>query len=216
MADVPLTLRVVSRAFRSVLDADQGTPLHPWELIHRQAPLDLLAFPILPAPGAATSPARRRRTDQTATPTLDPRKPRRPAGTRTETLSPAAERVANAIVQAIDCPTDLRTLNAWGQRIGVSRGALRVWCTAANVSARSCLDFLRVLRAVVVSDREDWDLLRVLDVIDQRTLTQLLNRGGMKDVRRQRPSVRDFLTRQHFIQDPLLIAAVKRRLQDHL
>lgn len=131
-------------------------------------------------------------------------------------ISHSAERVANAIVLGTSSPTDLRTLNAWGQHVGVSRGALRVWCTAAGAPARSCLDFLRVLRAVLLPAHEPWDLLSILDVVDQRSLTQLLDRGRVRDMRQHKPSIGDYLARQRFIRDDRLIHAVTRRLHGRL
>ena len=83
----------------------------------------------------------------------------------------------------------------------------------SGASARSCLDFLRVLRAVVVSRNQSWDLLSVLDVVDQRTLTQLLERGSVPPaVSQGRPSVHDFLTRQRYIRDERLVQAVARQM----
>lgn len=217
MADAPLTLRVIPRMFQSVLgDSISLMPSRSPREPVTPTTSDPLAFVPLSVPVTATigSAPLPGEVERTATPPRRlPRLAKPAAGSRAVALSHSAERVAHAIVQATDSPADPRTLNAWGQHVGVSRGALRVWCTAAGVSARSCLDFLRVLRAVLVSEREDWDLLDVLDVVDQRTLVQLLDRGGIRDMRRRRPSVRDFLARQRFIDDERLISAVKRQLK---
>jgi hypothetical protein len=130
-----------------------------------------------------------------------------------DAVSHSAARVAHAIVLATTSPADVRTLNAWGQRVGVSRGALRVWCQAAGVSARSCLDFMRVLRAILVADAVRWDLLSILDVVDKRTLTQLLERGNVRELcGTGRPSVQEFLKRQEYIRDRRLVDAVALKL----
>ena len=118
---------------------------------------------------------------------------------------------------ATNSPTDPRTLSAWGQSVGVSRGALRVWCTAAHVQARSCLDLLRVLRAIVLSGNRGWDLFSALDVVDERSLVRLLNRGGMRELSRSEkpPPVSDFLTAQRFVENPQVVQAVLRRLNEN-
>lgn len=129
-------------------------------------------------------------------------------------VSHAAERLANAIVMATSSPADPRTLAAWGQRVGVSRGALRVWCAAAGVSARSSLDFLRILRAVIQTQNGAWDLFGVLDIVDERSLARLLHRGGIGHIleRTQPPSVGEFLKLQRFVKNADLIQAVSNRL----
>ena len=141
--------------------------------------------------------------------------------TRTVNLDPehavvshSADRLAKAIVLATKSPSDPRTLTAWGQQVGVSRGALRVWCKAAGVPARSSLDFLRVLRAVVLSAHQTWDLLSILDVVDHRSLLKLLDRGGVRELcRKKPPTIDQFILRQHFLNNPQVLQAVTRRLK---
>src|SRR5262249_32937784 len=99
---------------------------------------------------------------------------------QTERVSHAAERLADAIVLAARAPADPRTLSAWGQHVGVSRGTLRVWCRAARTPARASLDFLRMLRAVQLSQNQGWDLFSVLNVIDERSIGRLLERGRLR------------------------------------
>lgn len=95
----------------------------------------------------------------------------------------------------------------------MSRGALRVWCQAAGVPARSCLDFLRVLRAVMLPGDQAWDLLSMLDVVDQRSLLNLLDRGGVRELcREKRPTLAEFVHAQRFLTNQQLIQAVTRRL----
>jgi hypothetical protein len=129
-------------------------------------------------------------------------------------VSHAAARLASAIVVATASPTDPRTLTRWGQAVGVSRGALRVWCKAAGVQARQCLDFLRVLRAIVQSTDRDWDPFNLLDVVDQRSLVRLLNRGGVEQLWRSErlPTIDEFLQRQRFLENADIVEAVSRRL----
>jgi hypothetical protein len=129
-------------------------------------------------------------------------------------ISHAADRLAKAIVMATNSPSDPRTLSAWGQTVGVSRGALRVWCAAARMPARSCLDFARVLRAVVIATGHTWDLFSALDVVDRRSLVRLLDRGGVRELSStgQPPTIGQFLTTQRFLDNPQVIEAVSERL----
>ena len=133
-------------------------------------------------------------------------------------ISHAADRLAKAMVVATNSPSDPRTLAAWGQTAGVSRGALRVWCAAARTSARSCLDFVRVLRAVILAETQTWDLFSTLDVVDRRSLVRLLDRGGLRELSHSAkpPTVDEFLRIQRFLENPDVIAAVSRRLSDRL
>jgi hypothetical protein len=137
-------------------------------------------------------------------------------GSEPAVVSHSADRLARAIVVATSSPTDPRTLAAWGQAIGVSRGALRVWCQAAGVPARSCLDFVRVLRAVILSQNHAWDLFGTLDVVDKRSLIRLLDRGEVPELSRSEkpPTVDQFLTDQKFLQNPQVVQSVSRRLNE--
>jgi hypothetical protein len=121
--------------------------------------------------------------------------------------------LAAAIVLATHSPTDPRTLSAWGQAVGASRGSLRAWCKAAGVSARSALDFLRILRAVVLSKKQEWNLFNILDVVDQRSLYQLLDRGGIRDLcRYEPPTVDQFILNQRFLGDEHVLKAIARQV----
>ena len=89
-----------------------------------------------------------------------------------------------------------------------------MWCAAARVPARSCLDFVRVLRAVILARNQPWDLFNTLDVVDRRSLVRLLDRGRLRDLSRadQAPALHTFLTVQRFVHNPHVIEAVSRRL----
>jgi hypothetical protein len=129
-------------------------------------------------------------------------------------VSHAADRLARAMIMATNYPSDPRTLAVWGQAAGVSRGALRVWCAAARLPARACLDFVRVLRAVILAKTQPWDLFNTLDIVDRRSLVRLLDRGGVRELSNsaQAPTVAEFLKAQRFLKSPEVIAAVSRRL----
>jgi hypothetical protein len=105
-------------------------------------------------------------------------------------------------------------LSAWGQQVGASRGTLRVWCRAAHTPARACLDFLRMLRAVELSQNQVWDLFSLLDVIDERSVGRLLDRGALRHFlgHTSAPSVEEFLATQRFIERTDVLLAVAKRL----
>ena len=209
-----LTLRVIPEMFRSVLfDGDDlwDLSVRHWES-HPCAFTPLLDLrpataPLTPQPKKGRQPVRPGRSAgerHTRTVTIDPKH---------AVVSHSADRLAKAIVLATNSPGDPRTLAAWGQQVGVSRGALRVWCKAAGVSARSSLDFLRVLRAVVLSGHQTWDLLSILDIVDQRSLLKLLERGGVPELcRKKPPTVSEFILRQHFLDNDQVLQAVTHRL----
>jgi hypothetical protein len=133
---------------------------------------------------------------------------------RVERVSHAANRLADAIISATRAPADPRTLSAWGQQVGASRGTLRVWCRAAHTPARACLDFLRLLRAVRLSQNQVWDLFSLLDVIDERSISRLLDRGAVRHLlaHTSAPSIDEFLAMQRFIERTDVLEAVAKRL----
>jgi hypothetical protein len=90
-----------------------------------------------------------------------------------------------------------------------------MWCMAAHVQARSCLDFLRVLRAILVSEQGAWDPFSTLDIVDERSLMRLLDRGGVRELSRSEkgPTVDEFLTVQRFLESRQVVQAVSHRLK---
>lgn len=126
----------------------------------------------------------------------------------------AAERWARAVVRLVDSSIDPPTVASWGRVIGVSRGALRAWCRSAGVTARSSLQFARLLRAVIQSQNVEWDPFNLLDIVDERTLDKILSRAGLPKDRQAvgEISVDQFLEHQRFVERPHLIAAVRASL----
>jgi hypothetical protein len=127
----------------------------------------------------------------------------------------AASRWAKVTVGAIDCEADPKTLMAWGQAVGVSCGALRIWCRAAGVAPRDALYFCRMLRAMSLRQVEELALENILDVIDQRTLRKLLTRAGLRGnvAPSAEPNLLTFITRQTFVTNPNNIEAVLTELR---
>lgn len=109
----------------------------------------------------------------------------------------AAQRWSAVVVAATDATADPRTLEMWAHCAGVSVGALRTWCRAAQTSARASLYFTRMLRALVHSPNGEWDPFDVLDIVDDRTLQAFLLRCGFAD--RSQPTLVSFFARQRLV-----------------
>jgi hypothetical protein len=133
-----------------------------------------------------------------------------PSKGRMRPVSHAAARWAQSVVRVLDCPFDPKTLALWAQAVGVSEGALRDRCRAARCRPKQSLDFARLLRAVTQSQRRGWDPFNLLDIVNQRTMKNLMSRGGVPDL--LAPNIvltpRSFLLKQHFVTDATAIEAV--------
>ena len=122
----------------------------------------------------------------------------------------AADRWAQSVIGVLDCPFDPKTVALWAQAIGVSEGTLRDRCRAARCRAKSSLDFARLLRAVVQSQQHGWDPFNLLDIVNERTMRNLMKRGGVPDLLAPDTSLtpRGFLRRQHFVTNAAAVEAV--------
>ena len=141
---------------------------------------------------------------------------------RTELSAPhlvahAADRWARAVVGILDCPFDPKTIAMWGKSIGVSEGALRDWCKVAHCRPKSSLDFARLLRAIVQSQEYGWDPFNLLDVANERTMRNLLQRGGLSDLLSTNTPVtlRGFLLKQRFVTNDVALKALAQSLDRH-
>jgi len=130
-------------------------------------------------------------------------------------VSHAADRWAQSVIRVIDCPFDPRTVALWAQAIGVSEGALRDRCRAARCPPKRSLDFARLLRAVVQSQQHGWDPFNLLDIVNERTMRNLMSRGGVADLLSPNTLLtpRGFLLKQHFVTNAPAIAAVAASVQ---
>ena len=130
----------------------------------------------------------------------------------------AARRWADAVTAILDCPFDPNTVAKWAKVIGVGEGTLRDWCRVARCRPKSSLDLARLLRAVVQSREHGWDPFNLLDVASERTMNNLLQRGGLADTfATSLPLTPDrFLRAQRFVTDSValktLTASFARRL----
>ena len=122
----------------------------------------------------------------------------------------AADRWAQSVVGVVDCPFDPKTVALWARAIGVSEGSLRDRCRAAQCRPKPSLDFARLLRAVVKSQGNGWDPFNLLDIVNERTMKNLLRRGGVVDLLSAGDVLTPggFLVRQHFVTNAPAIAAV--------
>lgn len=122
----------------------------------------------------------------------------------------AADRWAKAVAGIIDCPFDPRTVAMWGKAIGVSEGTLRDWCRVAHCRPKSSLDFARLLRAIVQSQERDWDPFNLLDVANERTMRNLLHRGGLSDLLSTNLpfTPEGFLVKQRFVTNVIALKAL--------
>jgi len=125
----------------------------------------------------------------------------------------AAERWAQAVTGILDCPFDPKTVAKWARAIGVSEGALRDWCRVARFRPKSSLDFARLLRAIVQSQERGWDPFNLLDVANERTMKNLLRRGGLPEILStdHQPLTPDrFLLTQRFVTDSVALRTLEK------
>jgi hypothetical protein len=127
----------------------------------------------------------------------------------------AADRWAKAVAGMLDSPFDPKTVAMWGKAIGVSEGALRDWCRVAHCRPKSSLDLARLLRAIVQSQEYGWDPFNLLDVANERTMKNLLQRGGLSGLlTADRPlTPRGFLFEQHFVTNALALEALAESVE---
>ena len=120
-----------------------------------------------------------------------------PDGTRPRS---AAERWAGHVLKACESEGDLKTVGDWATCAGVSTSSLCESCHLLGIQPRDARDFARVLRALIKSSIHHCEPEVLLDVSDRRTLTTLLQRGGIVT---RTPSgalsVGEFLRTQRFI-----------------
>jgi CheY-like chemotaxis protein len=114
--------------------------------------------------------------------------------------SHALTRWAEVVVRGAQSPRDMRTLCEWARAVAVSKGAIRNWCYTARLPARSSLQFMRVLRAIIHRGACAGAPEDLLNVVDRRTLTKLLLWAG--GTRSSLPtSIDEFFDRQRIITE---------------
>jgi hypothetical protein len=130
----------------------------------------------------------------------------------------AADRWAQAVTGILDCPFDPKTVSMWAKAIGVSEGALRDWCRVAHCRPKRSLDFARLLRALMQAQAHGWDLFNLLDVVNERTMRNLLVRGGLPDLLSTKaPLTMDrFLLTQRYITNRVALATLAAWMERRL
>lgn len=125
----------------------------------------------------------------------------------------AANRWADAVTAILDCSFDPKTVSMWAHAIGVGEGTLRDRCRVARCRPKRSLDLARVLRAVVQSRRHGWDPFNLLDIVSERTMKNLLKRGGVIHLlsTSSAPTVHQFLLAQRFVTNRPAVDAVVER-----
>jgi hypothetical protein len=72
-----------------------------------------------------------------------------------------------------------------------------------------------MLRAVAQLRSHRSDFFSVLDIVDRRSLVQMLDRGAVRSVLESAPpAIADFLAAQRYLTNEALLEAVKRRLEN--
>jgi hypothetical protein len=130
----------------------------------------------------------------------------------------AAERWALAVVGILDSPFDPKTVAMWGKALGVSEGSLRDWCRASHCLPKPSLDLARLLRAIVQAPHYGWDPFNLLDIAHERTLRDLLRRGGLTEFPSTETPLtpQQFLAMQRYIANPVALAALAGALERHM
>lgn len=111
----------------------------------------------------------------------------------------AAERWALHVLKACESPKDLKTIEDWAECIGVSYTSLRESCHVLGIPAREARDLMRVLRAIIKSQRHRCSPEVLLDISDGRTLEKLLRQAGLAGDAVHTATPHQFLRDQHFV-----------------
>jgi hypothetical protein len=111
----------------------------------------------------------------------------------------AAGRWARYVANACSSEDDFRTLSSWARFIGVSCSSLCESCRMLGIRPRDARDFTRMLRALIHAAAHRCSPLVLLNVSDRRTLRNLLERSGLRNVATAPLSVDGFLETQQFV-----------------
>ena len=126
-------------------------------------------------------------------------------------VRPVAARLARAIVAAMDLADDPKTYALWAAGVGVGRGTLREWSYAVGERPRKVIAFVRLLRAIYLSQIENCTVGDLLDTVDDACRSELLERGRVADDGSVL-SLSVFLSRQTLLQSPSLLREVREAI----
>jgi len=112
--------------------------------------------------------------------------------------SDVAHRWAALVIRALEGDRDVRTVEDWARRSGVSAGTLREVCRILGIRPHDARDLARLLNALLRAHRHQTTVESMLDVSDRRTLERLLVGAGLEGQPRLL-TVTAFLDRQRWI-----------------
>ena len=113
-------------------------------------------------------------------------------------LRAVSRRWAHMVLKACSANDDPRTVQRWGEAIGVSGSTIDETCRLCGVTAIDSRDLARFLRALHLTNTIEGPLEIHLAVADERTLGRLFSRAGIPRHARNL-HLHDLLTNQSFI-----------------
>lgn len=123
----------------------------------------------------------------------------------------AALRWVSAVMTVVDMDQDVHSVEGWADLLRATPSTLRRWCERVGVTAKSSLDFARLLRATIRAQQSGVTCDMWLDTLDPRTLRRLARAAGWTEAAHS--SVDDFLARQSLVGSSLLLVQLRRNLQ---
>lgn len=115
-----------------------------------------------------------------------------------ESPKDVVHRWAALVLHACEGDADVRTIDEWGHRAGVSASTLREVCRLVEIAPHDARDLARLLNALFRAHWHDVSVESMLDVSDRRTLDRLLV-GAALEYRSPPPHVTTFLERQRWV-----------------
>lgn len=125
-----------------------------------------------------------------------------------------ATRLARVIVSAHHSDSDVRTVVqvCRASNTGLAPGTFRSWCHAEGIRASRVVNLIRVLRALRLVAEEGCAVSETLDA-DERTIRNLLIRGGVADILASVPvSQEEFCRRQQYVDNRFVVREIVRLL----
>jgi hypothetical protein len=119
--------------------------------------------------------------------------------------------LATLIMAVAYAPTDTRTLKAWAALVHVSEPSLVRKCLRVGLHAKQALDLGRLMR-VVRMQSADPQGADALECADERTVSAMLGRAGLRRGDLRWLSVDAFLGQQQLVRHVALIDALRRRV----
>jgi CheY-like chemotaxis protein len=129
-----------------------------------------------------------------------------------DTAGPATHRWVSVVAAVTRASEDVPTLTDWADELGKSVTTLKRWCGSCGVHAADSLDFARALRLVFQHSGRRVDWYDRLAIVDGKTMASFLDRAGFSAKEQMVPDLRRFLSKQTFVTNATLLAAIERAL----